>query len=94
MSENQYAPGTYVKGDVEREALSSRDAVALAFDGFRPKHILGLPEETAIEEPAAPFSPEETEEQRAERERLEGLADEEFKSQAPTPKPTNPKGNK
>jgi len=33
----QYAPGTYVKGDVEREASSVREAVALVFDGFAPK---------------------------------------------------------
>lgn len=37
MSESNYAPGTYVKGDVERVAASSRDAVALVFEGYKPK---------------------------------------------------------
>ena len=27
-------PGIYVKGDVEREAFSAREAVALVWDGF------------------------------------------------------------
>lgn len=40
MSENitgAYAPGTYVKGSIERVASTSREAVALAFDGFKRK---------------------------------------------------------
>lgn len=39
MSENTapYAPGVYVKGDVERVAQSASAAVALVFDGFKPK---------------------------------------------------------
>lgn len=89
MSENQYAPGTYVKGDLEREAISARDAVALVFEGFQRVE----PVEDVVE-PAAPLSDEETDEMRAQREHLESLADEEFKSEATAPKPTDPKGKK
>lgn len=35
MSES-YAPGTYVKGDVQRVAHTARDAVALVFQGYSP----------------------------------------------------------
>lgn len=52
MSENIYAPGTYVKGSVERVAHSARDAVALVFDGFKFKT-----EAPAIVEQAAPETP-------------------------------------
>lgn len=54
MSDSNYAPGTYVKGDVERVALSSRDAVALAFEGFKPKADAPAAEEQKVEEPSAP----------------------------------------
>lgn len=32
-----YEPGTYVKGNVEREAKNAKQAVALVFEGFKPK---------------------------------------------------------
>jgi hypothetical protein len=37
MTENTYAPGTYVKGDDERVANTASAAVALAFEGYRLK---------------------------------------------------------
>lgn len=36
-NEGVYQPGTYVKGDVVRVARNAAQAVALAFEGFRPK---------------------------------------------------------
>lgn len=41
-----YEPGIYVKNGVEREARSPRAAVALAFDGWKPK-----PADLAVEAP-------------------------------------------
>lgn len=35
MSDAQYQPGIYVKGDQKRAAHTARDAVALVFDGFK-----------------------------------------------------------
>lgn len=58
MSESTYAPGVYVKDGVERNANSARQAVALVFDGFKPKPVevaepVSKPEPVA-ERPAAP----------------------------------------
>lgn len=40
MTNAQYAPGVYVKGDVERVANTPARAVALVFDGFRLKEAV------------------------------------------------------
>lgn len=56
MSEsNTYAPGVYVKGDVERVANSASAAVALVFDGFKPQ--AAEVKETVSEPVAVPAPP-------------------------------------
>jgi hypothetical protein len=52
---SDYEPRTYVKGAVERTALSAREAVALEFDGFRVKPVV-----EAVEAPVEVEEPEET----------------------------------
>lgn len=85
-----YEPGTYVKGDEERVANTSRDAVSLVFNGFQPKSPISAEADQPAEAPA-PGSPDETEEQRVKREELEALASAEAKASRPTaPKPVDP----
>ena len=86
MSENQYAPGIYVKGDVERDASSARGAVALVFEGFQPKSKVKVtPGYTGLDEDGNVIDGE------PEEPITEPVIE---PTPAPAPKPTNPKGNK
>lgn len=48
---SEYTPGTYVKGGIERNANSAREAVALVFEGFKPKAV--EPEVVEVVEPVS-----------------------------------------
>lgn len=48
-SNGAYVPGTYVKGDDERVAKNAKQAVALAFDGYKLKSESAQVEERAAE---------------------------------------------
>lgn len=62
MSESEYQPGTYVKGDVERVAHTASDAVALRFDGYTLKKDAPAPSDEKPSEPEqAPEQPEAVE---------------------------------
>jgi hypothetical protein len=54
MTENSYAPGTYAKGDDVRVANTSRDAVALVFEGFKPVADEPVAAEPKVDETPTP----------------------------------------
>jgi len=58
MRPDECLPGEYVKGETTRTALTRADAVALRFEGFKPRETTPVDEPT---EPVVPADPEENE---------------------------------